>query len=97
VSSAIFINGLSLTLSSSLALAISRDVSEIKNQLDSQKSDENREAIIRWLSTTDPSVNFHASRRKCQPETGIWLINRADFKNWKVSPNSFLWLYGIRE
>ena len=58
---------------------------------------EDREAIIHWLSTTDPSVNFHASCRKCQPETGQWLINRPDFKYWRGVSNSFLWLYGIRE
>ncbi|KAE9371255.1 hypothetical protein N431DRAFT_376754 [Stipitochalara longipes BDJ] len=79
----------------SLSLAISQDVSDIKNHLEAQKTDKERELIIRWLSTTDPSVNFDASCRKCQPETGQWLINRAEFKDWRASPNSFLWLYGI--
>ncbi|KAH8792864.1 hypothetical protein F5882DRAFT_516605 [Hyaloscypha sp. PMI_1271] len=79
----------------SLSLAISRDVSDIKNHLESQKLDEDRESIIKWLSTTDPSVNFHASCRKCQPETGQWLITRPDFKYWREFPNSFLWLSTI--
>jgi hypothetical protein len=69
----------------------------LDNHLENQKVNEEREAIIRWLSTTDPSANFHASRKKCQSETGQWLINRADFEDWKMSPNSLLWLYGIRE
>jgi hypothetical protein len=69
----------------------------ITQQLEVQKLDEDRKAIIQWLSTADPSVNFHAACRKCQPETGKWLINRPDFKEWTVVPNSFCWLYGIRE
>jgi ankyrin repeat domain-containing protein 50 len=74
-----------------------RDLSEIKYQLEAQKTDGDRVAIIYWLSTTDPSVNFHASCKKCQPETGKWVVDRGDFNEWRVSRNSFLWIHGIRK
>jgi ankyrin repeat domain-containing protein 50 len=79
-----------------LTLAIGHDLAEVKYELEAQQIDADREAIIHWLSTTDPSVNFHASCKKCQPETGTWLLDRRDFKEWTVSQNSLLWIHGIR-
>ena len=80
-----------------LSLAIKQGLSEMRQQFEAQTIDDDREAIIQWLSTTDPSVNHHAACQKCQPETGKWLVDRADFKEWKAAQNSLLWLYGIRE
>lgn len=79
-----------------MTLAIGRDLAEIKYELEAQKINVDRGAIIRWLSTSDPSVNFHASCEKCQPETGTWLLDRRDFKEWRTSQNSLLWIHGIR-
>ncbi|CZR54758.1 uncharacterized protein PAC_04642 [Phialocephala subalpina] len=79
-----------------LTLDISRGLAEIKDELKAQKIDVDREAIIHWLSTSDPSVNFHTSCKKCQPKTGTWLLNRRDFKEWRVSQNSLLWIHGIQ-
>ena len=84
-------------MTSTLSRAMGRDLSEIKIQLETQKFDGEREAMIHWLATTDPSTNYHASCKKCQPETGKWFSERNDFKEWGVTPNSLLWIYGIRE
>lgn len=80
-----------------MTLAVGRDVSEIKHQIETQKLDDDQQAIVDWLSTTDPSINYHASCKKCQPETGRWLIDQKNFQEWQHAPNSFLWLFGIRE
>ncbi|MCJ1345324.1 hypothetical protein MMC31_003531, partial [Peltigera leucophlebia] len=34
-------------------------------------------------------------RKKHHQGTGGWLINEADFEEWKKTPGSLLWLYGI--
>jgi ankyrin repeat domain-containing protein 50 len=80
-----------------LSLSIAQGVSDITQQLDAKKLDDDREAIIRWLSTTDPSTNFHAARKKCQPGSGRWLLERDEFKSWQAAQNTLLWLHGIRE
>jgi hypothetical protein len=67
-----------------------------KAAITAHRIDEYRSKIIQWLSTTDPSSNHHAACRKHQHRTGEWLINRVDFKEWKRTRNSLIWLYGIR-
>jgi hypothetical protein len=32
-----------------------------------------------------------------QPNTGVWFLEEPVFKSWVATPNSKLWLYGIRE
>ena len=52
------------------------------------------EKISRWLPAPDPSVNLAAARDKRQQDTGTWLLASPVFLQWKVTDNSFLWLYG---
>lgn len=53
------------------------------------------ENVLRWLATTDPSMNHNAARTKHQPTTGNWLIQSQKFKSWWNKPSQTLWLYGI--
>ena len=53
--------------------------------------------IIRWLSTTDPSLNFYAALKKREPTTGRWPIGHEDFQKWKGKHGSLLWVTGIRK
>ena len=47
------------------------------------------------MSAPDPSVNQNAASRKCQKDTGGWLLADPAYVNWKDRPNSFLWLQGF--
>ena len=58
--------------------------------------DEMKEKIRIWLAAPNPSSNHHAARREHQRETGKWLTEGSQFKNWKSLSGSFLWLHGIR-
>jgi hypothetical protein len=77
--------------------AIAQSISDITHQLESQKLDTDREAIIQWLSSTDPSTNHQAACKKAQPGTGKWLLDHKDFQHWRSTPNSRLWVHGIRK
>ena len=55
-----------------------------------------QQKIRKWLSAPDPSSNHYDAVKKRGPETGLWLINGELLRNWKMSPHSFAWLYGIR-
>ena len=60
-------------------------------------SDQKRQDIYKWLAAPDPYANHFASRKKCQPRTGNWLLNSKKFEYWLSSSKPFLWLYGIRK
>jgi hypothetical protein len=38
-----------------------------------------------------------AARKKCKSMTGLWFTQGPQFEQWLNSPNSFVWIYGIRE
>ena len=48
-----------------------------------------------WLRAPDPIVNQNAASRKCQKDTGAWLLVDSEYVDWKDQPNSFLWLQGF--
>lgn len=48
-----------------------------------------------WLSAPDPSVNQNAASKKCQKDTGGWLLTDPAYLDWRDRPNSFLWLQGF--
>lgn len=56
---------------------------------------ENRNMVIGWLGTTDPSSNHYAACKRRQPGTGKWFIEGSCMESWK-KPDSLLWLHGIR-
>jgi hypothetical protein len=82
---------------STLSLSIAQEVSGITQTLESQRIDDDRGEIIQWLSTTDPSTNYHAACQKRQPGSGRWLLESSDFKQLFITRKSILWLRGIRK
>ncbi len=48
-----------------------------------------------WLSAPDPSINYHRALKQRQAETGLWLLEGEQYKRWRSSEASKLWLYGI--
>ena len=57
------------------------------------KLDEQREAIHRWLSASDPSTNHNNACRSRQATTGSWFLKSEAFTRWKEH-NRLLWLHG---
>ena len=60
-------------------------------------ADDTKDRVLQWLSSTNPSSNHNAARKKHEPSTGAWLLRSQSFIEWKNNANSFLWLHGIRE
>jgi hypothetical protein len=52
--------------------------------------------IHKWLAAPDPSSNQNDACKLRQPITGTWFVNGEEFKQWKNTLNSFIWLHGIR-
>ena len=51
--------------------------------------------IIEWLAAPDPSTNYNRALRDRNPKTGLWFIESSAFAEWKTTPGSLIWLYGI--
>jgi hypothetical protein len=58
---------------------------------------EKQQRIYHWLSSPDPSSNYNAACKTRQATTGEWFLKSGEFKKWKMTSRSFLWLYGIRK
>jgi hypothetical protein len=56
-----------------------------------------RHKIHTWLSAPDPYSNHNDAWDRRQATTGTWFTEGECFLDWKGTPNSFLWLYGIRK
>lgn len=61
----------------------------------SQSQKDRLDEVRRWVSAPDPSTNYHKAQKQRQAETGLWLLNSAQFENWKTAATSRLWLHGI--
>lgn len=58
---------------------------------------EKKQRLKAWLSSPDPSSNHNAACKLRQKGTGDWILKSDKFEEWKTTPKSFLWLYGIRK
>ncbi|KAJ7461184.1 ankyrin repeat-containing domain protein [Mycena latifolia] len=56
---------------------------------------ETRRNLKEWLKPADVAVSEQDAANKRHPETGKWLLERAEFKEWIYAPRSLLWLHGI--
>ncbi|KAK4901068.1 hypothetical protein LTR49_027331 [Elasticomyces elasticus] len=50
--------------------------------------------IADWLASPDPWTNHESARQLHQPHTGAWLIESAEYRDWKVAPIRHLWMHG---
>ncbi|KAL2833732.1 hypothetical protein BDW59DRAFT_156533 [Aspergillus cavernicola] len=92
-------------LAASLAvdqLAISREIQQDTNlitqgigKLQIAQHDQERDAILRWLSSIDMAAVHKIATSKHVPTTGDWLINSAKFSCWLDGESDFMWIHGI--
>lgn len=78
--------------------ALNRIMSKIARNDETGRSrgqEERLSKMTSWLSAPDPSTNYHKAHKQRQAETGLWLLESANFMEWKESAASPLWLYGI--
>jgi N-terminal domain of NWD NACHT-NTPase len=75
--------------------AIEGEVSRVRSVILQVQNNNEREKLLNWLSSVDPSENYNSARASHASSTGDWLVEKSsDFKNWETAPNSLLWLHG---
>lgn len=70
-------------------------VNKTRASIEDLKAESQLENLRRWLSPTDPSVNFNKAKELRNPGSGQWLLESEEYSQWKAEKNSLLWLYGI--
>ncbi|KAI1526531.1 vegetative incompatibility protein HET-E-1 [Pyrenophora tritici-repentis] len=71
----------------------SEDASVNNTKTRSRSQEERISKICSWLSAPDPSTNYYKAHKQRQAETGLWLLESANFIEWKERALSRLWLY----
>ncbi len=102
--------GLALTVDSMSSLrqtlsnqeTMQKGITNIQSELQQRRQIETRIAlskernsVLDWISTFDPSQKHKMSLNLRHPGTGTWLTECDEFKQWLVTPRAKLWLHGI--
>lgn len=74
---------------------IRHDVIDHRQERRNEEKEREKDEILRWLTSTDPTVNQNAAWESHEPQTGKWFICRPEYSSWKEMPQSFLWIHGI--
>ncbi|KAJ7110901.1 ankyrin repeat-containing domain protein, partial [Mycena epipterygia] len=54
-----------------------------------------RDKLDKWLQPANVALSQRDAANKRHSNTGQWLLDRAEFREWIYAPNSLLWLHGI--
>jgi hypothetical protein len=75
--------------------SISYNTSSLLYAIQEQQADRKRTELLNWLSSVDSSKLYNSGLDKIRTGTGEWLLTgNKIFEQWKLSPNSFIWLNG---
>ena len=56
-----------------------------------------RVEIRRWLSPSDPSINYNVAREARHEETAQWFLQSKNYTEWKsTGTGTLLWVHGKR-
>ena len=82
---------------SGIGKATTRFPSPLQNVLNIKCVDVFNQRIAAWLAASDPFSIHDVAIKKRHKNTGQWFINTNEFQSWKDTPESLLWVHGIRK
>lgn len=59
------------------------------------QQDQHSQKIVKWLAPPDVSTNDNKALEQRYGNTGQWFLSSEEYSQWKITPKSSLWLYGI--
>ncbi|KAJ7196234.1 ankyrin repeat-containing domain protein [Mycena pura] len=84
------------TFSASRLIDLSQGQDAMHAKLQVLVDEKTRTKLDQWIR---PPVHVADSQRnaanKRHPKTGLWFLERPEFREWIYAPSSFLWLHGI--
>ena len=78
-----------------MASPVSIDDSQYVVQIRRHQDNQERRAIVDWLSSTDFPAQQSDLIRKCQEGTGQWLINCGEYKTWLREAGKMIFCPGM--
>lgn len=70
------------------------EMTRIRTVVEQTQKDQVRQDLLRWISEYDFSSRYNDIRDRREKLTGDWLLKHGVYKDWKITPSSFLWLFG---
>ena len=88
---------------SSFNLALATDHMKLalntNQEMQEHRKGQYKEKIVAWLANVEAGVvwsNHEDARKKHEPETGMWLLDRSDvYQSWKNEAGKLLWIWGM--
>ena len=77
-----------------LNLQIEDGITDIAESLRTARLDDLSRRTIQWLSAPDLSSNHNAACDRHHQDTGLWILEKPDFLEWKRQRASSMWLHG---
>ena len=82
---------------------LDRNLTDIRHELQVRREaenrvmiDEQRQKILDSFGSFDHQRSLEMSRKLRHPNTGLWLTESPEFKNWLQTPDARLWLMGYQ-
>ena len=59
--------------------------------------DDKKVKVFNWSTKITPYEKHRDSKALRHPNTVLWFFDSFEYKNWVGTPNSAIWLFGIRK
>ena len=69
-------------------------IQKTSSSTNKQMTEGRKDAIVKWLMSTDASQNYVAALDKRSGSTGEWLLNNLKYTSWKNCTGNHLWIHG---
>lgn len=77
-----------------LQLRVLKGVNTVTQSLEARRLENLNARLLQWLDAPDSLDSYDAAYAKRQAGTGVWLLQKSVFRNWKTASNSVLWIHG---
>ena len=58
-------------------------------------TDRRHEDILQWLTTSRSSEKHNDAQKQRSEDSGEWIFETENFKEWAAQPGTLLWIHGI--
>jgi len=72
-----------------------KDIKANMHQIQHRLSEKDKQDMLKWLVTTDPSPNHNAAVQLHEEHTGTWLLRSREYAAWLTGQVPLFWVYGI--
>ncbi|KAJ7460217.1 hypothetical protein FB451DRAFT_1500560 [Mycena latifolia] len=76
-------------------IALSSGQDALNTKIQALIDENTRAKLEKWLQPANVALSLRDAAEKRHEKTGLWLFDRAEYREWIYAPHSLLWLHGI--